>query len=349
MGETIVRLLSTLLLLLILLSSAPTWAQSRWKPINPGGGGIDIPKFDPRIHEPRIDTDRYSDSKAKRVSAKRDSVVTEALKTHRPEASTAWTNVLPWRPLPPETLQAIADETGLEPARLEVHLESALPRRRSISATTLFSRPGLGDLNDIFLAQELNGTDGRNHGDVTWLSGFSIDYRHRLDRRWGVRGHYGLGQAVSKDRETWVYAEVEDGPTMVTRDEQKVELTSQTFGVDVFLDGSLRQLMWSLFLGAQIQVAKLRVAYVFDADDQYNYDVESDLAAGAGLRTGITFHTPVLGGLGMRTEAGYLAAKMSSLNIDGQPWYWQDLDGNQVRAKLQTGGVFASVGLEYFF
>lgn len=59
---------------------------------------------------------------------------------------------------------------------------------------------------------------------------------------------------------------------------------------------------------------------------------------------------PSLGGHDCtRTEAGYLRSNMSSLKIGGRPWYWQDLDENQVDAKLQTGGVFASVGLEYFF
>jgi len=341
---------------LVLIPELEAVAQSTWKPrTNPNSPSKNN---NPKIHHPKIDNFNYlygldqksaNQENASMRAAPSDTTIMRLLMMRQPLTGSAWWSILP---SPPE--HTASDSVSLLQPRdfrdkYEELLKDTRPRNKSLQVAFLVPRNSLTEFNNIFLAQELNGLDQRNHQTMEVLWGGDLAMSWRLGKRWGVRPFIQYERSASHDRQTWTIEPSDTSPLYVVRDDQEVLIQRYGLGCDFFLDGTMQPGMWTLFAGAMVQSSKVKVSYDIEELDWYDYEYESDRPLGFGAHLGASVVTPLKEALGLRLTLGYRLGSTGQFKMAGGDWFWESLDGELHDAKLQFSGVFAKAGVDYFF
>lgn len=348
--KDIMRELFLLLVLVSILVVSDASAQSTWKPTTaPKGTKPYVPKIENPIVDPmRLDKSVRNDvtDKNKVLSTHADSMTSKSFLEFPVNPVSSWQGVLPERRLPDDQ-GGLPVQSPQSAADLRYSDGGHSHKKSAFCLGAAVFWPRLTAFNDIFLAEELNQADQRNHEAMTWSPGWELSYRTRLGVRWGLRAHLDLGSRTVRDSQTWAYSPTETDPILVVRDEQTVTVKHQSLGCDLVFDGAFDPAMWTVFVGGQVYRGSVAIDYEFDGETRYA--VESEAGIGVGLGAGASIVTPIAGTLGIRVGGGYRFGSTSDLKISGTDWLWVGRNGQAENARLQFAGAFASLGLEYFY
>jgi len=350
------------------VSATAGWAQSTWRPSttprNPTPPSMPIPKM-PRI-DPPLRLDKTLPQNAKKDSAEKKLVPAAADTAGLDLLLRGW--IGPMAPLfkVGAGRLGIRDRTavmsdqytstgGGGSAPTSAVAPAGGPRtypmdhagRSTFDIYAAAYRPDLTDFLDVFVAEELNGGDTRNHEPLTWTTGAGGAYRYRLTRRWGLQFHADFARGRTTDRQTWGVREDPEGPTSIVRDEQNLEIKHGAVGADLVREGSWKASRWTMYAGAELGWNRLAIDYSFDGQQQYAF--ETGWAISPGARAGGSLTAMLTDRTGIRLAAGYRYMARPDLSINGEDWYWVRADASRVRAGLEMSGVFLGAGVEYLF
>jgi len=351
------------------MSASVGWAQSTWRPSttprSPTPPTVPLPKI-PKIDPPQMRFDKNLPQKSREDSAKKQLAPAPVDTAGLDLLLKGW--IGPVTPLFPvgigrlgirDRSAAMSDlNTGtgggasmptstVAPSGGSRTYPSRDSGRSTFDIYAAAYRPDLTDFLDVFVAEELNGGDTRNHEPLTWTTGAGGAYRYRLTRRWGLQFHADFARGRTTDRQTWGVREDPEGPTSIVRDEQNLEIKHGAVGADLVREGSWKASRWTMYAGAELGWNRLAIDYSFDGQQQYAF--ETGWAISPGARAGGSLTAMLTDRTGIRLAAGYRYMARPDLSINGEDWYWVRADASRVRAGLEMSGVFLGAGVEYLF
>ncbi|MBK8164388.1 MAG: hypothetical protein IPK64_00335 [bacterium] len=316
-------------------------AQSTWRPTTVPRDPKP-PRFDePRL--PKIDHTQPHNWKADKTADKAadaPSVVPAPADSLQPtyELGRWW---LPNGPLP--RLDPIQLPVARQPVANAKTARATFKRELTIRAFA--QRPALVDFHDVFLDQELNGGDNRNHDAIDWTRGGAAVYRLSFTRRLGLRFHVEFAGGRTRDRQTWSQSQYVDGPVSLVRDEQTVSVYHGTLGTAVTLGGQWNHARWSAAAGALAGWGRIGIRYEFDGARWYDYKSAMAWSVGGFVETSLT--APITDRVGLELAAGYRLLSRPELSMGEGDWYWVAADGSQRRAVLDLEGWSVGIGVGY--
>jgi len=241
---------------------------------------------------------------------------------------------------------------GYTPTAATLQVSGASPsvfsgRQYHVQTYLSGSRAGLGDLNQVFLENELNNNDLRNHGEMRSGGGWGIGLEWVSLEPINCRLTYETNTYRSADRQTWP-ADNPDGDGLIyLRDEQIVEIATHFVGVDAVYFWPVGSGILGILGGAELGIVNFNIRYRIE--DELVYDFSPDDGVVPGLRTGLSYRTGIWKRLVLGVNGGYRLMVPLHPGVGSGEWHWIHADGSTTQAELNFSGFFWSggIGLTY--